>query len=61
VTAFGRGAPLFVLLLLSWILGRVLVTAWFTRRLALGLEPLAQALAVAALQWVLLRGWRRTA
>ena len=61
MTSFARGAPLFVLLLLTWTLGRLLVTAWFTRRLAFGLEPLAQALAVAALQWVLLRGWRRTA
>lgn len=58
MTACGRGAPLFMLLLLSWALGRLLVTAWFTRRLAFGLEPLAQALAVAVLQWVLLRGWR---
>ena len=61
MSSFARGAPLFLLLLLTWILGRILLAAWFTRRLAFGLEPLAQALAVAALQWVALRGWRRTA
>jgi hypothetical protein len=61
VSAFARGTPLFLLLLGSWILARLLVSAWFTRRLTFGAELMAQALAVAALQWVLLRGWRRPA
>ena len=61
MTSFARGLPLFGLLLLSWILGRALVTAWFLRRHGIDLHAVAQALAVASLQWVALRGWRRPA
>jgi hypothetical protein len=61
LTRLGRGPALFLLLLLSWCIGRVLVTAWFRRRFWFDAEAAAQAFAVATLQWLALRGWRRPA